>query len=178
MIISSKDRSVSPPPSAPQRQEKRLVDDDTFLVPLSLVTPQFSLKPLTGAFNEADHEAWTSSIHHIRSSSTPGFPLTEHDDWPPVAGMPLASNLKDLEQHHDDFKARQGFTYTVLDESAAAVIGCIYMYPDPKGDFDVEVKSWVRASHSHLDLVLREAVTAWLRTDWPCFSSIKYEGVV
>jgi hypothetical protein len=194
MSSSSKDGSVSPAPPDPQRQEEKLfIDDDTFVVPLSLVTPHFCLQPLTGAFNGDDLNAWTSSIQHIRSS-TAGFPLTDHDDWPPVAGMSLASNLKDLEQHHDDFKTRQGFTYTVLEaiavseeqddcessteqSSSAAVIGCVYMYPDPKGDFDVEVKSWVRASHSHLDLVLREAVVAWLRNDWPCFSSIKYEGV-
>jgi hypothetical protein len=46
---------------------------DEFIVPRELVTPRFRLEPLGPQHNADDHEAWTSSIEHIRA--TPGFPI-------------------------------------------------------------------------------------------------------
>ncbi len=54
-----------------------------------------------------------SSIEHIRA--TPGFPTVAGR-----AAMTLEENRADLERHARDFAARSGFTYTVLDPSAAA----------------------------------------------------------
>ena len=100
----------------------RFVPDD-FAVPSSFTGPGFRLEPLGPQHNERDHEAWMTSIDHIRS--TPGFPRGE---WP--YPMDLAENLGDLERHARDFADRTGFTYSILDVDE--VIGCVYIYPSPE----------------------------------------------
>ena len=66
-----------------------------------------------------------------------------------------------------DFTRRAGFTFTVLEPPADDVIGCVYLYPSQSDDWDVMVKSWVRADRSELDAPLADAVARWLATDWP-----------
>jgi hypothetical protein len=130
--------------------------------PTSLVADRFRLEPLGPQHNQADHAAWTSSIEHIRS--TPGF----HDSrWPPPGGMTLEENLADLRRHADDFERRIGFTLTVLDPRDDDVIGCVYLYPSPSEEWDVAVRSWVRADRSDLDEPLADAVADWIAADWP-----------
>ena len=123
------------------------------------------LEPLGPEHNESDHEAWSSSIEHIRA--TPGY----DDRWP--RPMTLAENRDDLERHARDFADRTGFTYTVLDPASRAVIGCVYIYPDKRGQADARVLSWVRASHAELDLPLRELISGWLAEAWP-FERVDY----
>lgn len=136
----------------------------SFDVPHGIERPRFRLEPLGPEHNERDHDAWMSSIDHIRS--TPGF---EDWDWPEP--MSLAENLGDLEGHARDFVERRGFTYSVLDDDE--VIGCVYIYPSRNPDHDAAVRSWVRVSHAELDRVLWEAVSSWLAADWP-FSNVLY----
>lgn len=131
---------------------------DDFAVPLGLTTDRFRLEPLGPQHGDRDHEAWMSSIDHIRA--TPGFP---DGNWP--REMSAEQNLADLVRHAGDFAARKGFTYSVLDGDE--VIGCVYLYPLTDGEHDVEVLSWVRASRAELDVVLWETVSAWLADSWP-----------
>ncbi len=138
---------------------------DDFEVPLQLDHPQFRLRPLDVEYNERDYAAWTSSIEHIKS--TPGF---VGESWPHP--MTLEANRGDLAKHAEDFSARRGFTYTVLDE-ADDVIGCVYIYPGRGDAFDARVTSWVRASRAQLDSILYDAVDAWLARCWP-FARIDY----
>lgn len=126
----------------------------------------FRLEPLGPQHNRRDHDAWMSSVDHIRA--TPGFP---NGSWPEP--MTREDNARDLRAHADDFARRRGFTYTVLDADDD-VIGCVYLYPDDDGH-DVHARSWVRADHAALDGDLRAAVVAWLRSAWP-FSSVRYAG--
>lgn len=138
---------------------------DDFEVPQELVTERFRLEPLGPEHNERDHEAWMSSIDHIRA--TPGFP---DGSWP--TAMSLERNLDDLVRHAGDFAARKGFTYSVLDGDA--VIGCVYLYPAGDDEHDVLAQSWVRASHAELDVELWQAVSAWLAEAWP-FERPRYD---
>ncbi len=133
-----------------------------FEPPTSLATDRFRLEPLGPQHNQADHAAWTSSIDHIRSS--PGF---TDSSWPPPGGMTLDENLADLRRHADDFERRSGFTFTVLDPGDDDVIGCVYVYPSSSDEWDVTVRSWVRADRADLDVPLADAVAAWLAQDWP-----------
>jgi hypothetical protein len=55
------------------------------------------------------------------------------------------------------------------------VIGCVYIYPDTKGEDDAAVSSWVRATHARRDAALRELVSRWLAEAWP-FERISYAG--
>jgi len=133
-----------------------------FAPPTVLVTDRFRLEPLGPEHNESDHAAWTTSIEHIRS--TPGF---VDGGWPPPEGMTLDRNLADLRRHADDFAARTGFTFTVLDPDDGAVIGCVYVYPAKAAGYDATVSSWVRADRASLDVPLADAVADWLAADWP-----------
>src|SRR3954447_20247506 len=130
--------------------------------PTPLTTEQFHLEPLGPQHNQADHQAWMSSIEHIRA--TPGF---SESKWPPPSGMTLEENLADLRRHADDFRSGTGFTFTVLDPHDQDVVGCVYVYPSAAEQWDVTVHSWVRADRAGLDVPLADAVAHWLATDWP-----------
>lgn len=155
-----------------------------FEPPLRLMRDAFSLEPLGPQHNEADYAAWSLSIPHIRA--TPGY---AEGAWP--CEMSLADNLRDLESHANDFQDRRGFTYTVLDPADAGVIGCVYIYPCRAGALNVahdselggvelcgdrgeaSVRSWVRADRAGLDAPLWQAVSEWLREEWP-FEHVAY----
>jgi hypothetical protein len=142
---------------------------DDFVVPQGLTGSRFRLEPLGPQHNEADHSAWMLSIEHIRA--TPGF---RDGGWPPVGGLSLAENLRDLQRHADDFKRRVGFTYTVLNEEDR-VIGCVYIYPSRSDARVAQVQSWVSANCAGLDLPVRDAVANWLATEWP-FTDVRYRA--
>ena len=137
-----------------------------FAVPLALAAENFRLEPLGPQHNDSDYEAWSSSLEHIRA--TPGW---EGSSWPDDRS--LADNLRDLQDHADDFENRTGFTYTVLDPATAGVIGCVYIYPDKSEQHDARVRSWVRASRAELDVELWRAVADWLADEWP-FERVEY----
>ncbi len=140
-----------------------------FEVPTGLETAHAVLLPLGPVHNESDHAAWTSSISFIRA--TPGFGPDR--SWP-VPGMSLEQNLEDLEMHQRHFDQRVGFTYTVLDrEDPTQVVGCVYIYPDPSGEFDAEVRSWVTATRPELDIEVWRAVSDWMVARWP-FAGVRY----
>lgn len=129
-----------------------------FEVPCELDGPGFRLEPLDAVHNERDHDAWMSSIDHIKA--TPGF---EKWDWP--SPMSLDENLSDLVGHAKDFDNRMGFTYSVLEGDD--VIGCLYIYPSNEPGCDAAVRSWVRQSRSELDFVVWRTVSDWLAETWP-----------
>jgi RimJ/RimL family protein N-acetyltransferase len=137
-----------------------------FAVPGGLTDDRFVLVPLGPEHNEPDYAAWTSSMAHIRA--TPGF---AGFGWPEP--MPPDRNLADLVRHADDFAARTGFTYTVLDPADGDVIGCVYLYPTDRDGFDAQARSWVRADRAELDRPLWQAVSAWLAECWP-WRSVDY----
>ena len=138
---------------------------DAFAAPTNFTGDGFYLEPLGPVHNERDHEAWMSSIDHIRA--TPGFgpPLK----WP--TPMSLEANLGDLEEHAQEFRERQSFTYSILD--GGDVIGCIYIYPPRVEGTDARVLSWVRASRAEMDVVVWRAMAAWLTSEWP-FEHLEY----
>jgi RimJ/RimL family protein N-acetyltransferase len=137
-----------------------------FVVPLRVDFDGFRLEPLAPEHNERDYDAWTSSMEHIHA--TPGW---EESSWP--REMTPDENRLDLERHAADFRARTGFTYTVLDDEDGDVVGCVYIYPVPDSEYDARVLSWVRASQSELDAPLWRAVTDWVAGEWP-FRKVDY----
>lgn len=137
-----------------------------FVVPRELVTEEFRLEPLGPQHNAGDYEAWTSSMDHIRA--TPGFA-----DWSWPKPMTPEQNLADLRRHAEDFAQRSGFTYTVLAAGTGRVVGCVYIYPSDEGEGTADVRSWVRADRAELDVVLHDAVSAWLAAAWP-FAAVRY----
>ena len=141
------------------------MSDDPFVPedfdpPTALNGPGFQLEALGPEHNERDHQAWMSSIEHIRA--TPGFDTWE-GKWP--VPMSLDQNLDDLVEHARDFEARTGFTYSVLENGE--VVGCVYIYPTDREGHDAEVKSWVRASRAALDVPVWQFITRWIDRAWP-----------
>jgi hypothetical protein len=128
---------------------------------------EFVLVPLTVDHNEGDLHAWSSSVEHIHA--TPGFAGRPWPDEP----MTLERNAADLQGHVDDFRERRGFTYSVLQPGNQEVIGCVYIYPASEPEVDVDVRSWVRVTHAHLDSEVFRTVRQWLRDAWP-FRTIAY----
>src|SRR3954451_23835618 len=104
-------------------------------------------------------------MEHIHA--TPGW---EESKWP--RSMTLDENRADLERHAADFEGRTGFTYTVL-SPGGDVVGCVYIYPSKKDNFDAQVLSWVRVSEAELDAPLWEAVSDCIESDWP-FERVGY----
>ncbi len=133
-----------------------------FEPPTSLVADRFRLEPLSPRHNSADYATWTSSIEHIRA--TAGYP---GGDWPSLEAVSIEANLADVRRHVTDFEDRRGFTFTVLDPTDDDVIGCVYLYPAESDDYDVSIRSWVRADRSDLDVPLAEAVARWVASEWP-----------
>jgi hypothetical protein len=140
-----------------------LVPDD-FDVPAAFEGPGFRLEPLGPVHNERDHEAWMSSIEHIRA--TPGM---AGGTWP--TPMTIEQNLADLEGHAREFTDREAFAYSVLDGDD--VIGCLYIDPAEGEGHDAEVRSWVTASRAEMDPVVWQVVSEWLAKEWP-FESFAY----
>lgn len=136
---------------------------DDFDVPTTFEGPGFHLEPLGPEHNERDYEAWTTSMDHIHS--TPG----EWGKWPHP--MTLEENMSDMEMHAREFRGREAFTYSILDDQA--VIGCLYIYPDKRGATDAYVSSWVRVSRADMDVVVYRAIRDWLTRTWP-FERFRY----
>ena len=162
MKLQRPNRRSQPPLVKGIYHEKMSLVADGFAVPLSFDGPGFRMEPLGPQHNERDHDAWMSSVDHIRE--TPDFP---NGTWP--TAMTLESNLADLVRHANDFENRSGFTYSILD--ADDVIGCVYIYPSQTAD--ASVSSWVRESRAEMDVVTWQAISTWLETDWP-FTTIEY----
>jgi hypothetical protein len=141
-----------------------LVPDD-FDAPDSFDGEGFRLEPLGPNHNERDHDAWMSSIDHIRH--TPGF---DASGWPKP--MTLQENLSDLVKHARDFENREGFTYSILEGDD--VIGCLYIYPSGSPIHDARVRSWVRESRAEMDVTIWREVTKWLSGEWP-FENPSYD---
>jgi hypothetical protein len=56
-------------------------------------------------------------------------------------------------------------------------LGCVYIFPTDKPDYEAEVYMWVRKSayDEGLDPVLFETVKKWIEEKWP-FKKVAYPG--
>jgi hypothetical protein len=128
--------------------------------PMDSARGVLSLTPIGEQHAESDFRAWTGSLDHIRA--TQGFPW---DGWPPLdCSLDLAGNLEDMRRHTRHFAARQGFTWTVLDDTDDCV-GCVYVYPGSQADADL--RTWMVSSRALDDEALRGHVLRWLIAEWP-----------
>lgn len=127
------------------------------------------LRPLTVEYAAKDFEAVTSSEERLRTVFEPG------GDWP--RGLTLDQNRLELAWHQVEFQLRTSFAYTVVSHDESHVLGCMYIYPTRKRDYDVEISMWVRESEvaGGLDPHLFETVEGWITERWP-FESPAYPG--
>lgn len=139
-----------------------------FVVPNMLETSEFRLRMLTVHDVVKDYDAVMSSVEHLKTI----WPLS---GWP--IGLTFEQNLIDLGWHQKEFQTRRSFAYTVVSLDESIVLGCVYIEPTRRRDYDAVVYLWARQSvlASGLEARLFEAVKAWLSNLWP-FSRIAFPG--
>ena len=148
---------------------KKLVPLD-FKVPKVLETDKFRLRMLTVNDVVKDYDAVMTSIDHLQGVFGP------RSKWP-SSDLTFEQDLIDLGWHQKEFQTRSSFAYTVMNLEESECLGCVYILPTDKSDYDAEVYMWVRESayDEGLDPVLFETVKKWIEEIWP-FKKVAYPG--
>lgn len=132
-----------------------------FVVPASYKTGSYQLVPLGPALAKHDYAAYMSSIDHLRATFGSG-------KWP-HAGITMEEAIKDVEGEQARFQARKSFTYAVLSLDGKQELGCVYLRPSRKPEFDAKVVMWVTKAEfdKGLQPKLLADMKAWLAKAWP-----------
>ena len=137
-------------------------------MPRVLETPEFRLRMLTIHEVVKDYDAVMSSVEHLKT-------IWPTSGWP--VGLTLEQNLIDLGWHQKEFQTRRSFAYTVVSLDESMVLGCVYLDPSRKRDYDAVAFLWARQSQlgSGLEERLLAAVRGWLADLWP-FKKVAFPG--
>lgn len=149
-------------------QDNPFVPND-FIVPDTLENEHLRIRMLTVNDVVKDYDAVMTSIEHLQEM----YPLSS---WPSIE-LTFEQDLIDLGWHQKEFQIRRSFAYTVVSLDESQVLGCIYINPTTKADYDARVAMWVRASEvdKGLDSILFNSVKKWISEEWP-FKSVAYPG--
>jgi hypothetical protein len=142
----------------------------SFTVPLVFESENFRIRTLTVNDVVKDYDAVMSSFDHLQGVFGPT------SSWP-SKDLTLEQDLIDLGWHQKEFQMRSSFAYTVVSLDESRVLGCLYIFPTDKADYDAKVTMWVRSDvlSQGYDLLLFQTVKAWLSKDWP-FQKPAYPG--
>ena len=72
-----------------------------------------------------------TSEERLRTVYDPG------GDW--LSGLTLEQNIIELGWHQTEFQLHTLFAYTVVIREEAEVLGCVYIYPALKDQYDAEI---------------------------------------
>ena len=135
-----------------------------FVPPVGWKTDRFFLRGLTIRDLSRDYEAVTSSREYLQKTC----PVDPAWNWPPK-DLSLEQDLIDLGWHQKEFQIKSSFAYTVLSLDEQRCLGCVYIFPSDKKDFDAKITMWVRQSEvsKGLDMYLFESIKSWIEADWP-----------
>ena len=141
-----------------------------FVVPVVFENEHFRIRTLTVNDVVKDYDAVMSSLDHLQGIFGP------NESWP-SAELTFEQDLIDLGWHQKEFQMRSTFAYTVVTLDEKRVIGCIYINPTSKGEFDADITMWVRADvvSDGLDSILFNTVKDWVSEDW-AFEKPAYPG--
>ena len=141
-----------------------------FKIPDTLENKYFRIRMLTVNDVVKDYDAVMTSIDHLRGVFGP------ISKWP-SKDLTLEQDLIDLGWHQKEFQRRSSFTYTVVTLDESKVIGCLYIFPTNKSDFNASITMWVRTSvlDAGLDTILFNSVKQWISREWP-FNKVAYPG--
>jgi hypothetical protein len=150
-------------------QENPFVPKD-FKVPTQLDTEHIRIRTLTVNDVVKDYDAVMSSISHLQGVFGP------NSTWP-TKELTFEQDLIDLGWHQKEFQIGSSFTYTVVRLDESEVIGCIYIFPTAKGDYNASITMWVRSSvlDEGLDDILFKTVKKWVKDEWP-MKKVAYPG--
>ena len=141
-----------------------------FVVPSEYVLDDFRLRTLTIHDVVKDYDAVMTSRETIQGVFGP------ESDWP-TADLSLEQDLIDLAWHQKEFQNRTSFAYTVMSLDETCCLGCVYIYPAPREDYDAQVILWVRQSAlvSGLEAKVLNTLKTWMATVWP-FERVGFPG--
>ncbi len=142
-----------------------------FEIPKDLETNLMKIRMLSVSDVVKDYDAVMSSSAHLQKTK----PFGPNHKWP--RGLTIEQNLIDLGWHQKEFQKGSSFAYTVMSPDETRCLGCIYIYPTTKFDYDAQICMWVRQSEvpKGLDKHLFETVKEWIKTTWP-FNNVAYPG--
>jgi len=140
---------------------------DEFEAPHLLETDLFRLRMLSISDVGKDFEAVMANKVHLHN--------VWGNTWP--EGLTPEQNLIDLGWHQKEFQRRTSFTYTVVTPDESMVLGCVYIYPPSKTEYDAEIYLWARQDMpgDNLESQLETAVRKWIAETWP-FTRPVYPG--
>ena len=142
---------------------------DTVTIPTGIETIDFKVRMLTINDLVKDYDAVMSSVGHLTGVFGP------NEIWP--EGLTLEEDLVDLGWHQKEFGLRRSFAYTVMSPDESKCLGCVYVDPSEKLDYDAMVIMWVRQSEvgSGFDEKLFSTVKTWLSEKW-WFTAVAFPG--
>jgi hypothetical protein len=116
-----------------------------------------------------DYDAVMTSVARLKKV------FGRNTNWP--NDLTFEQDLIDLGWHHREFQRRKSFAYTVMSPTESQCIGCVYINPTRKREYDAAVYLRVRDSEFEkgLDPILFDAVKEWIANDWP-FRKVAYPG--
>ncbi len=141
-----------------------------FSVPEKLETDKFRLRMLKITDVEKDYDAVITSIDHLQGI------FIERSKWP-AKDLTFEQDLIDLGWHQKEFQIRSSFAYTVMNLDESQCLGCMYIFPSIKSDYEADIFMWVRKSEydKGLDPILFNIVKDWISSKWP-FKKVRYPG--
>ena len=141
-----------------------------FKIPERFENEHFRIRMLTVNDVVKDYDAVMTSIDHLQGVFGP------NSKWP-SKDLTFEQDLIDLGWHQKEFQRRSSFAYTVVKLDESEVVGCLYIYPTRKGDYNANITMWVRASEveNGLDAILFDAVKKWISEEWS-FKNVAYPG--
>ena len=83
----------------------------------------------------------------------------------------------DLGWHQREFTEKHSFAYTILSPIDHECIGCCYIYPSEKEEFEVQAFYWIREDllSDGLEDRFGKFFKDWVRKDWP-FKTVEFPG--
>ena len=130
-----------------------------FNAPENFETDEFYFTVLEPSITEIDYQAVMSSRKNLRKI------FSENDTWPSES-MTIEENTQDLIRHESEFRQKKAFAYSVFTTNKDEYVGCVYINPTVKNDFDCEVYLWVKDSRNELDQELFQVIKKWLLGYW------------
>jgi hypothetical protein len=141
-----------------------------FKAPAVLENQHFRVRMLTVNDLIKDYDAVMTSIDHLKGVFGPS------SNWPSKE-LSLEQDLIDLGWHQKEFQRGSSFTYTVVSLDESKVLGCVYIYPTSKSNYNAQIILWVRESvfEDGMDKILYSSIKEWIGDAWP-FSRAAYPG--
>ena len=141
-----------------------------FKIPEMFQNEHFRIRMLSVNDVVKDYDAVMSSIDHLQGVFGP------NSKWP-SKDLSFEQDLIDLGWHQKEFQIRSSFAYTVVSLDESEVVGCLYIFPTKKGDYNASITMWVRASEvgNGLDSTLFDSVKKWISEEWS-FKKVAYPG--